>query len=94
MPLYPNEMVPLQIDLATGMGRYLRQPSANPPGEPAPVPAGRTGGERIGGWAPQVRRNGVEATMTGAVGDHSGVSLVVALLAVSFEDAPAEIDVQ
>jgi hypothetical protein len=30
MPLYPNEMVPLQIDLAIGQGRYLFGRLPNP----------------------------------------------------------------
>ena len=30
MPLYPKVMVPLQIDLAIGVGRYLLAPAANP----------------------------------------------------------------
>lgn len=89
----PNEMVPLQIDLASEDGRYLRQPSANPPGERAPAPPGRTG-ERIGGWGTGTASRTVAADDDRAVGDNSRSSLVVALLAVSFEDAPAKTDVQ
>ena len=32
MAIYPNEMVPLQIDLAIGVGQYLRASSSNPAG--------------------------------------------------------------
>ena len=45
MPLYPNEMVPLQIDLARGVGRYLFGRLPNPP---CPTPGDR----RYAGEAP------------------------------------------
>jgi hypothetical protein len=37
MPLYPNEMVPLRIDLAIEMGRYLFGPLVNPSGWTIPL---------------------------------------------------------
>ena len=39
MPLYPNEMVPLQIDRARELGRYLQAPTVNLPTDILTVPA-------------------------------------------------------
>ena len=60
MPLYPNEMVPLQIDLAIGDGRHLLVGLANPGVRtPAFLGARSPGGSLAGiGCAPCVRWRG------------------------------------